>query len=169
MDELFQDEARATETAADPEWDLEVAMSFLDDIEKEFLRLLNSEKYFFGAHAVELLEQGDFILAMQRAKRAEKHGGDATAVHAAARELEGRIALSVESTKDEEEVKWRDRAIQAFTEAVQLEPTAMRWYRLGVAHRYIKDAIDCMRQAEALADGELKLKAAKMRDRYAAQ
>jgi len=153
---------------ADAQWDLMVAISFLNDVEEKFSNKRNTSEYFFETNATDLLEKGDFIFALRRIQSAEAQGADGKAVRAMAKELEGRIAGSITTTDDRERQQWRIRSNQAFTDAVQLEPTAMRWYRLGLSHKAfgsMDHAITCLSQAESMAEGDLKLEAAKAIDR----
>lgn len=153
---------------ADPQWDLQVAMSFLEGIEERFLALLDADKFVADYRATDMLGKGDYLLALHRVESAEAQGADGTPARWVAKELEGRICLAVHTSDDKETQRWRLRACQALTDAVQLWPTPMGWFRLGMAHVELKStehAITCFTKTEELADGDLKLDAAKMLDR----
>ena len=153
---------------ADTPKELKVALSYLEDVQKEITRISTQDNVVYRGQLADQLRQGDLALALAEIRKAEAKGHDVSKILAGAYFYEGLLCLRVASGPGGNNQmyfeQWSRQAVNAFRRSIQVEPSPSAWFNLGLVYKELghkSDALNAFREAEAGDDESIGVQASK--------
>jgi len=157
------------DNTADMPIELQVALSYLDDIDGQIERRIKSETHnvLIRAQAAQGIQKGDLALAHRELDKLAAQGVEVKTARSMVFFKEGLLAYAVATAGGPEtgdQTKWLKKAAEAFQKSIHEDPDAEAYYNLGLVYKLLNrksSALEAFHQAEQDSDPELSLRARK--------
>ncbi len=154
---------------ADMPRELQVALSYLDDIDGQIERRVKSktDNVLIRAQAAQEIQKGDLALAHRELDKLATQGVEVKPARSMVFFKEGLLAYAVATSGGPEtgdQTRWLNKAAEAFQKSINEAPDAETYFNLGLVYKILKrksSALEAFQQAEQSSDPELSLKARK--------
>jgi tetratricopeptide (TPR) repeat protein len=142
--------------------ELQVAMSYLQDIDKDIERI-KAEPNVFDRETLAKEPQKDIALANRELDKLAAQGWDVTKARSNVFFQEGRLAYAI-AVNELATGSQRNKAAQCFEKSIQLSPSPEAYYNLGLTYALLNrksSAIEAFSKVEQFGDTRLIIEAKK--------